>query len=450
MVAVVEREPDLRLAPRVEQPTPLRVLAHHIDRRAAVDPGHDLRPRRPAIPRAIDVRTKVVEPQRVHRRVRGESSRVRRIHQRDLPPRSELRWRHIAPRLPAVARQVDQSVVGPRPHGVRVHVARRDRVDHTASYRLGARRVGVLADARRHRPGLAREIAAQPRPALAAVHRLPYHVRAVVELARIQRREEDRHGPDAAEVVGATRSAYRAGPPLTADARAHVLCLPRAPVEPRDRSAVHDIGVERIGSDIAVLACTHRPPIAVRDAPVIAAARDARRARFLLTAAEPVWPRIVGGHVIELRRRLIVPRAPALPPVDRDHRALVGHEQHQCGIVRVDPEPLVVVATGCPAHALPCDTGIGALPSDDVRRIHRAGIARVHRERREVVAAAVDAIVARRARPRRARVVAPIDAALRPRGRRHIDPIGVARCDRDAQATEPIGGRRQAALQLRP
>ena len=72
VVAIVERHVDLRLGSGEEQPLALRILAHDADRRAAGNAVDDLLPRLAAVVRAVDVRVHVVEPQRVHRRIRRE------------------------------------------------------------------------------------------------------------------------------------------------------------------------------------------------------------------------------------------------------------------------------------------------------------------------------------------------------------------------------------------
>ena len=116
--------------------------------------------------------------------------------------------------------------------------------------------------------------------------------------------------------TGAVRSDAVVRPSRTGFGR-DVLHLARAPVEARHLAAVDDVGVERIGRDVAVLLDADRVPIAKRDLPVVAAARDARRAALLLAAAHAIRKRVVGADVVELRRRLVVPAAPRLAAVER-------------------------------------------------------------------------------------------------------------------------------------
>src|SRR5215204_4460156 len=97
VVAIVERHVDLRLAAREQQPLLLGVFLDGIDRGAVGQPGGDLRPALAAVAGAIDMRTKVVEPDGVHRGVRSERITVRRVDDRDLRPRCNFRWRDILP-----------------------------------------------------------------------------------------------------------------------------------------------------------------------------------------------------------------------------------------------------------------------------------------------------------------------------------------------------------------
>src|SRR5437764_14214791 len=75
----------------------------------------------------------------------------------------------------------------------------------------------------------------------------------------------------------------------------NVLGLVGAPVIARELASVDDIGIERVGSHVAILFCGHRMPLANRNLAIIAPAGDADRAALLLSAANPVWKRIVGA-----------------------------------------------------------------------------------------------------------------------------------------------------------
>ena len=102
-------------------------------------------------------------------------------------------------------------------------------------------------------------------------------------------------------------------------------------VEARGFAAVNQIGMQRIGRDVSIFFDAHRMPIAKSDFAPVAAAGDAGRAAFLLSAVNPVGKLIVGDDVIELRGGLVVPAAPGFAAVDGDGCALVEASRMICG-----------------------------------------------------------------------------------------------------------------------
>ena len=229
------------------------------------------------------------------------------IDHEDLPERRDLRRRDVGPVQAAVVGRVYQPVVGARPDSIDVQVRRANRVDDAQLPRLRAALAGVLPDARRRRPVGPRQVRADLLPADAAVNGLPQVVVRVEQRPRVHRREHHwlrAHGP-VARLAGSSR------PTAAAGNRRHARHLPRAPIVARHLAAEHDVRIERVGRHVAVLLDADRVPFAERDLPVVAAARDARRSALLLAAADAVRPGVVGHDVVELRRRLVVPRAPA-------------------------------------------------------------------------------------------------------------------------------------------
>src|ERR1700756_5894879 len=107
------------------------------------------------------------------------------------------------------------------------------------------------------------------------------------------------------------------------------------------------------GGGLPVLDEADRIPLAVGDRAVVAAGCDAHRAALLLPGADPVREGRRGAHVIELRRRLVEPAAPALAAVHGDDRALVADQREDAGIGRADPHVLVVIAPRRPAQRRP-------------------------------------------------------------------------------------------------
>src|SRR4051794_21616948 len=94
-------------------------------------------------------------------------------------------------------------------------------------------------------------------------------------------------------------------------------------------------------------------PLTFGDRPVIPPRRNADRAALLLASADFVRKGIIGDGMIELRCRLVEPRAPCNSTVLGDQRSLVGNQKDDVRVVGIDPQVLVVITTGCAAPALP-------------------------------------------------------------------------------------------------
>ena len=193
MLAVIERDIDLRLASGEEESFPLRILAHDVDGPAVRDAVRDVRPRLPAVFGPVDVRPEVVEPQRVDRRIRLGGVEVRRLEDRHFRERHQLLRRDVLPVLPGVCGDVNETIVGARPDAVAVERRRCERIDDAALRRLCRRAVGVDADVRRNAPRRPRQVGTDLRPRLSAVQRLPDGVRREVEEMRVGGGEDDRH-----------------------------------------------------------------------------------------------------------------------------------------------------------------------------------------------------------------------------------------------------------------
>ncbi len=201
------------------------------------------------------------------------------------------------------------------------------------------------------------------RPRLPAVRRPPEHVRRKEQRSRIDRRKQEGCRPKHAEVVTVRRH--------------HVLGLAGPPIVPRQPAAINDVRIGWVRRDVAVLVGRDRMPVAHRDLPVVSAARHAGRPAFLLAAADPVRKRVVRAHVVELRRRLVVPGTPRRSAVDGHHRALIPGQQHRVRVVRVDPEAMVVVASGRAAPAGERPAAVCRLPGDDAGGVDDVRVLRV-------------------------------------------------------------------------
>src|SRR5205085_560685 len=135
------------------------------------------------------------------------------------------------------------------------------------------------------------------------------------------------------------------------------------------------------------------------------AAGDTSRAALLLPAAHPVWKAIVGDDVVHLRGRLVVPRAPGLPAVHGDSRALVARDQDDVRIFRIDPDAMVVVASRRAFDRGEVLATIGGAIAGSIRNVNRVRIAGINLDLGEVGAAAPDARFAVHLAPAHAGVV---------------------------------------------
>src|SRR5690606_5775766 len=98
------------------------------------------------------------------------------------------------------------------------------------------------------------------------------------------------------------------------------------------------------------------------DAAVHRATVDAGRTGILLAAADAVGEGVVGGDVVHRGGQLVVPVAPGHAAVAGDDRALVGDHEQDVGVVRVDPDVLVVVAARRAAYRRPGDAAVFGAP----------------------------------------------------------------------------------------
>src|SRR4029077_2521848 len=275
---------------------------------------------------------------------------ARGIELRDFAPGCELGRSNVLPIFPAVASDPDQAIVRSGPESVDGPKRGRERIDDAARLvRLGIF-LGKFSQAGRDAGVRAREVGTDDLPILPAVDGLEEEVGGVVERVRIDGRE---HGWLCA--VGAEFFSLDGN-------RRDVLNLAGVPVIFRNlasAAAVNDVGIERVGSDVAVFNCADGMPVALGDGAVVAAAGDADRAALLLAAADAVRKSVSDAGVIELRGRLVVPGAPRGTAVDAYKGTLVGDEQNSVRVDGVDPDVLVIIAARSATNAGPRFGAIG-------------------------------------------------------------------------------------------
>src|ERR1035437_5711823 len=152
-------------------------------------------------------------------------------------------------------------------------------------------------------------------------------------------------------------------------------------------------------------------PLAERDLAIVAAARDAGGAALLLSPVDPIGRLAVDDDVIELRGGLVVPTAPGGAVVDRDGGALVGCQQDDVGVQRIDPDGVVIVAAGRALDGGEALAGVVGAVGGGVGDVEDVLVPGVDADAGEIAAAAVDALFSVGALPVGAGIVGTVDAA---------------------------------------
>ena len=272
----------------------------------------------------------------------------------------------------------------------------------------------------------------------ALIHRAEQNLRTGVQRIRRLRGERDRGDPRVAVFhFRGARAVARHRP------RRHVLHLAGARIPARNAAAearaIDDVRIGRIRQVVVALVAADRMPVAERERAIVAAAGDADRAGILLARVDPVREAVVGGEVIELAGRLVVPVAPVAAAVDTDHGTLVAGGDHAFGMFRVDPEVMVVIATRC---ALDDREGLASVARAMDRltdRVEHIGIA--GRDGQAALVPGADCFRVVDLLPARAAVVGAVQAAMIGGINRRVDACRVARemRDRETDAAEFAG-----------
>src|SRR5581483_110106 len=118
----------------------------------------------------------------------------------------------------------------------------------------------------------------------------------------------------------------------------------------------------------------------------------------------------VGGHVVELRGRLVVHARPRLAAVEGHHRAAVVAVDHPQRVLRIDPQVVVVAVRD--AHHLERLAAVAGPPGVDVQDPYRLRILRIGGDVVVIPGALTEVAVLGALRPRLAVVVAAIDRAV--------------------------------------
>ena len=168
----------------------------------------------------------------------------------------------------------------------------------------------------------------------------------------------------------------------------------------------------------ALAARTNGLPIAHRDGGKLAARTHGHCPAVLLRSGHPVRRAVIHREVVDLRRRLVQPRAPRHITrivggrIARNDRSLIARHDHRVRIVRRHPRALVVVAARRTSQRDPGFAAVLGSRQRDVRHVDDVRVARIDGDVLEVPSSSEQRDVARKLRPRRPRIVRSIDAPL--------------------------------------
>ena len=264
-------------------------------------------------------------------------------------------------------------------------------------------------------------------PVLPAVGRLKYKIRSRIKNVRIHRRKHQRLRPHRPNFLVAHRK------------RRHVLHLPCAPVifrNLRPPSPINNVRIKRIRRHISIFNRPHRMPFAVRNLAIIPARGNAHRSALLLPAAHAIRKSLRRANVIHLRRRLVVPGTPSLAAIHRHQRPLIGHQQNNFRIIRIDPKILIIIPARRPANARPGLPTVRRTHRHNARAINHIRIFRVRPRDRQISAANTHSRsrIGGNLRPIFPRIIRAIKSQPFPRSifpslvrpHRRIDPLRIA------------------------
>src|SRR5256884_440965 len=188
----------------------------------------------------------------------------------------------------------------------------------------------------------------------------------------------------------------------------------RSAIEAREDRAfvvgVNDIRIARIGNDIAALPAADGVPVAAVNKAAITARLDAHRRVVLLRAVNTIEKIVVRSDVIELRGRLVVLRGPISAAVNRDGGTAVVAVDQAIGILRIDPQSVMIAVRR--VEALESLASVDGPIKPGVGDVHLVRILRVRPNVGEIPRPLAEAVVVIDKRPLRTAVIAAIQTAL--------------------------------------
>src|SRR3984957_1005985 len=334
--AIVRRVEDAQFGARIQQSLANRVFAYRVHVGAVRYAGSNTRPRLAEIVSPVDQWLQIVELVAIDGGVGRTRIVRRRIDQTHHAPRRHVLWSDVLPCLAIIPSQMNEAIIGTGPQ------------QSLLARRLGEREYGVVVldagDVERDRAAggllfalvVAGQIRTDDLPGASLVGAAYHELRRRVEHVRIMQRDEQRLGPLQAEL-----QVRRAVARHVERVHGYVARVVRAMIVPRHLAAVgvriHHFRILGIRRDETALAAPDLVPILAADDSVIVTARDRNGGVVLLRAVHAIGPAVVDGHMIKLRRRLIIWRSPRLAFIHGDARAAVAAVYQSPRILRIHP-----------------------------------------------------------------------------------------------------------------
>src|SRR6185312_7558866 len=147
----------------------------------------------------------------------------------------------------------------------------------------------------------------------------------------------------------------------------------------------------------------------------------------------------------------VVPRRETMSAIDGHDRTLVAGDQHDLRMVRVDPQPVIVVTAGRAFEGVPGHPAIHGFPYHHIRRIYNVLVLRIGFHFRKVVPSSPKTLIAVELLPALACIVAAVDTAVcRIGSNGRIQPRRIARRDAKPDPGKPLADIGQTLCKLVP
>src|SRR5215469_6873391 len=253
-------------------------------------------------------------------------------------------------------------------------------------------------------PWMGGEIRTDLSPVVAAVLALPNVLGAVIQVAWVLRRKNDR-GRNCASKLRIVNRADDTHPKIDA------LRAPRPAIDflQETQGAVreYDVRMGRVNRYEARFPAGQREPIKVGDLSHRAPAGDRKCAAILLAAIYPVGIPVISGNFVNLSCYLVIPGTPGATTIETDRCTLVAAVHNMARVSGINPPLIRVVTSGRPFESDQSVTAVGGSVNTGTHRIYDVRIMRIHQN---LFARCINRLGGQR--PARAPVVRPVKTCI--------------------------------------